>query len=65
MESNVENLTALTLPCFNIDKLTVEMPIISESSFNFIFRFANMTSKFTTIAIIKYQAFTPPAWTAM
>jgi hypothetical protein len=47
---NVEKRTAFAFPVFNIDKLALVMPTLSESSLSDIFRFAIITSKFTIIA---------------
>jgi hypothetical protein len=51
MDSKVENLIALALPFFNIDRFAIVMPTFSVSSVTLIFLFANITSIFIIIAI--------------
>jgi hypothetical protein len=49
--SRVENRIAFALPVFNIDKLASVMSTRSDNSESDIFRFANITSRLTIIAI--------------
>jgi len=49
--SSVLNRIALALPVFNIERLDNVKSTFAESSFNDIFRFAIITSKFTMIGI--------------
>ena len=51
MEFNVENRIALAFPFFSMDILAIVNPTRSESSVTDIFLFANITSKFTIMAI--------------
>ena len=50
--SSVLNRTAFALPVFNIERFESVRSTFSESSFNDIFRFAIITSRFTIIGII-------------
>lgn len=43
---------AFALPVFKMDKLGMLIPTASESSVNFIFLRASITSKFTMIAMV-------------
>ena len=49
--SKVENLTALALPVFRIERFACVMPIFSASYCDDIFRLAIITSTFTMILI--------------
>lgn len=49
--SSVENLIALALPVFSIDRLAVVIPMVFARSLLLIFLLANMTSKSTIILI--------------
>lgn len=51
--ANVSKRTPFTFPLFSSDKLASVMPIRWASSFELTFLLANMTSKFTTIIIVR------------
>lgn len=51
----LEKRIAFALPFFNIEIFAIVMPTFSESSVTLIFRFANITSRFTIMAIISPQ----------
>src|SRR5690606_37811290 len=53
--SKVEKRIAFALPFFNIEIFAIVLPTFSESSVTLIFRFANITSRFTIMAIISPQ----------
>ena len=52
ISSKVENRIALAFPVFEIERLTVVIPISSANSLEHIFRFARITSGLITIAKI-------------
>jgi len=49
--SRVDSFIVLAFPFLRTDRFEVFMPIISDSSFSFILRFASITSRFTIIAM--------------
>src|SRR5690606_9906366 len=51
MASNVLKRTAFAFPVFSIERLDKVKPTLADSSLSDIFRFAIITSRFTTIAI--------------
>jgi len=51
MASSVEKRIAFAFPFFKIDKFAIVIPTLSDSSVTLIFRFANMTSRFTIIGM--------------
>jgi hypothetical protein len=54
MASSVLNRMALALPVFRIERFESVKSTFSESSFNDIFRFAIITSKFTIMGMALY-----------